>query len=69
MKKIFSCIIVLVIASISFVYAQYQGVLEGSMHVEKIYFHFLSDNKIDFHLVGEKNGEVMEKITGTFVKK
>lgn len=50
-------------------YAQYQGIVEGTIFVEKMYFTFISDNKLDFKLIGENNGVVTEKSTGEFVKK
>ena len=50
-------------------YAQYQGIVGGQIYVEKIYFHFLSDNKLDFKLLGETNGVVTEKGAGTFTRK
>ena len=50
-------------------YVQYQGIVEGTVFVEKIYFTFISDNKLDFKLIGENNGVVTEKSSGEFVKK
>jgi hypothetical protein len=50
-------------------YAEYQGIVEETVYVEKIYFGFITDSKIDFRLTGENNGVVTEKITGEFVKK
>jgi hypothetical protein len=50
-------------------YMQYQGIVEGTIFVEKIYFTFFSDNKLEFKLTGENNGVVTQKGTGEFVKK
>lgn len=50
-------------------YMEYQGIVEGTVYVEKIYFSFLSDNKVEFKLIGENNGVVTQKGFGEFVKK
>ena len=49
-------------------YAQYQGVVDGKMYLEKIYFEFVNDKKVDYHMTGELNGEVSKTMTGTFKK-
>jgi hypothetical protein len=50
-------------------YMQYQGIANGTAFVEKLYFNFLSDNKMEFKMIGENNGVVSEKSSGEFVKK
>lgn len=50
-------------------YMQYQGIVDGTVFVEKFFFSFLNDNKLEFKLVGENNGVVTQKSSGEFVKK
>jgi hypothetical protein len=50
-------------------YMQYQGIVDGTVSVEKLYFSFVNDNKLEFKLVGESNGVVTQKSAGEFVKK
>lgn len=49
-------------------YLQYQGVVEGKIYLEKIYFEFVNDNKVNFRTVGELNGQVAQTGAGTFTK-
>jgi hypothetical protein len=49
-------------------YAQYQGIVEGKIYVEKIYFSFENNDRISFRLVGEMNGIVSESMSGIFKK-
>lgn len=50
-------------------YMQYQGLAEGTVFTEKLYFSFINDSKLEFRQVNENNGVVTVKSSGEFVKK
>lgn len=49
-------------------YFQYQGTDNGKIYVEKAFFEFLSDNKMNFKLITEVDGQVVSGGNGVFTK-